>query len=71
MAGRRSFAYVVHEQVSYEPITGRLDRGTGPGDERICIDVGDTVLRLDVAAAVDLVDGVVSCLAQLEPGDAA
>jgi hypothetical protein len=62
--------YLASEQMIYEPITARLSPGAGPGDERIRLTVGSTVIRLDVAAVDELVDSLVACLAQLDGREA-
>lgn len=41
---------------------------TSTTPDRVRIQLGDVVLRVDIPGAVDLVDEVVQCLAQLDAG---
>lgn len=54
--------YVLTENFTDEPIGVALSSGAGPGDERVRIKVGATVIRLDIAEAVDLIDRVTVAL---------
>lgn len=64
--------YLCSESITDDPIRATLSRGDGtPEAVRIRICFGSSTVRLDTAAAVDLVDAVVAQLAKLEPGDAA
>lgn len=61
-----SYAYI--EQMSDDPIAVDLSRGTGDG-VRIRLRAGHVVLRLDVAEAVDLVDGLAAVLAEVDSSE--
>ncbi|MFH5207563.1 hypothetical protein ACHIPZ_04935 [Antrihabitans sp. NCIMB 15449] len=60
-------AYLYAEQFTEDPIEVTLSPGARPGDEKVRIKLGNAVIRMDVAEAVDLVDGVIAALAQVEP----
>lgn len=69
----RSTVFVMTEDFDADSeIKAELTTSNG-GTVRDCVRVklAHTVIRLNVPAAVDLVDVVVSALAQLETGDAA
>lgn len=59
--------YVYTEEFTEQPIEVTLSPGARPGDEKVRIRIGGTVIRTDIAEAVDLIDGVVAALAQVEP----
>lgn len=58
-------AYLLTEHFTDEPIAVTLSLGAQPGDEKVRIKFGATVIRTNVAEAVDLVDAVAEALSQI------
>ncbi|MFH5209035.1 hypothetical protein ACHIPZ_12650 [Antrihabitans sp. NCIMB 15449] len=62
-------AYILTEQFTDKMIEVTLSPGARPGDERLRIKIGATVIRIDIAEAVDLVDAIIGRLSELDAAE--